>query len=306
MATTVQTDQVPVDERPVEADQAPVESRAEDIVAKDTGVVTPTVNGGPEILIGGEQGPEISEEERLRRAAILATQLREIDEEDMRRAEEERRKKNEDSPQGPQKERSRIGNLYTRWGLSIETYDDYFTVGGGKATAANPQGQMSNAQLKAMILTAAFEKNWHTLYFYKDRSTIDPALTARAQQMIAELQRPGQPLDGYAMRVSSTRMRAVEPWNEGRPIYAMFREAANYRDDTILGIKESVRSRWNSGFVSTLFTDKAADAPADKPATPSGTTITEAAPEAAAATAAADSAGAARRAQPGAGLGGGR
>ena len=306
MATTVQTDQVTADERSVEADQAPVESRAEDIVAKDTGVVKPTVNGGPEILVGGEQGPEVSEDERQRRAAILATQLREIDEEDMRRAEEERRKKSEDSPQGPQKERSRIGNLYTRWGLSIQTYDDYFNVRGGGASASNPRGQMNDSQLKALILTAAFEKNWHTLYLYKDRSTIDPALTARAQQMIAELQRPGQPLEGYAMRVSPIRMRAVEPWNEGRPLYSMFREAANYRDDTILGIKEGVRSRWNSGFVSTLFTDKATDAAAEKPATPSGTTITDGAPEAAAAVAAADSAAAARRAQPGAGLGGGR
>ena len=273
--------------------QEPVEQTAEE-TAEETVQAAAAVTGkknaaapnGPgnrETFIAGDQGPEIGAEERQRRAAILAAHLREIDEDDARLAVEERRKKTEDAPQGPQKERTRLGSIYQRHLLQIDAQDSFFSVKGGTMQPGSPTPQMSNSQLKSLIMTAALEKNWHTLYFYKDRSTIDPTLTARAQQMIMELQRPGQPLEGFPMRVSSMRMRDVEPWNEGRPLYSMFRNAANYRDDTVMGIKNDLSSRWNSVVTGMMFKDAPvpAKAPAPQPGeTDAGGTTVKAGPAA--------------------------
>lgn len=319
MATTIDTDKANTapetapenvrDEPAAEtAEAAPTDTSAPAPVKRKA--AEPKGPGNRETLITGDQGPEISEEEQQRRAAILAAQMREIDEEDAQRAEEERRKKAADAPQGQPRELSRIGNIYARWGLGLNTHDNFLSVA---AAVGEPSAtpQMSNAQLKALILTAALEKNWHTLYLYKDRSTVDPALTSRAQQMIIELQREGQPLHGYHMRVSPVRMRDVEPWNQGRPLYGMFRSAANYKQDAVEGVKEGISTRWNSLVTGIMFADKNADAApaatqaaetqAGKPVTAEGTTVRagESPAEVAAETAA-------RRANPGGGLGAGR
>lgn len=259
--------------------------------------VAPTPIGPEGLHVTGDAGDAVSDDEKARRAAILAMELKAMDEESAAEvaAEEQRKREVEAERAKNHRDKTMLGSIYTRRFMHIEAGENFFNIKPHQDMPGQQDRTLSDRQLKALILSAALDKNWNTLYLYKDRSTIDPSLTARAQQMIAELQRDGQPLHGITLRVSPTRMRDVEPWNQGRLLYSAFRSAANYRDDKVEAFTSGVSTRWNGLMMSALFKKTAAatpeaqaNAPEDKP---KGTTIKDG-PDADEATPAADTAAA--------------
>jgi hypothetical protein len=220
----------------------------------------PTVVGPEGLNIGGDKGGDISDEEKARRAAILAAELRALDQETAAEAEAQAQKKRETEAEANRQHRDRtiLGSIYMRGFMDVQTGDNFFKVKSHERIPGQHERTLSDKQLKAVILSAALEKNWGTIYFYKGRSEIDQQLTARANAMIQRLQMPGQPLHGIELNTSPRRMREVEPWNEGRWLYSAFRDMANKRNDVSTAVNQSISTKWNGLVQGTLF-GRAAD-----------------------------------------------
>lgn len=214
---------------------------------KDGTTFGPTPIGPDGLNIGGDKGGDISDEEKARRAAILAAELRALDEETAAEAEAQAQKKRETEAETNRHHRDRtiLGSIYMRGFMDVQTGDNFFKVKSHEKIPGQHERTLSDKQLKAVILSAALEKNWSTIYFYKGRSEIDPQLTARANAMIQRLQMPGQPLEGIELNASPRRMREVEPWNEKRWLYSAFRDMANKREDVSTAVSHSISSKWN-------------------------------------------------------------
>lgn len=109
---------------------------------------------------------------------------------------------------------------------------------------------LTDRQLRAMILNGVLDKGWTTLYFYKDRTHIDPQLTARANAMIDELKRSGMPLHGMdnvhanpvrRMLVDPQDPKSktyVEPWNDG-PLRGIWHRAVRPVDNGVCTMRHS-------------------------------------------------------------------
>lgn len=209
--------------------------------------------------VGGGDADAPSPAEKERRQQRLQDEIRQMEEEAEAEKSAATAKPGKDR-QDHHRDRSLLGHVYLTSLLKVETHDDHFKVRGGNPPQPGMPRTVSDRQLRAIIISAALEKDWRTLYLYKDRSTIDPQLTARAAEMIRQMQRPGQPLEGIDLKVSQTRMRTMEPWNEGRLLYSAFRSMGERRAEVAAAVGNSLSGVWNRSVTGLLFKGAAAAA----------------------------------------------
>ena len=245
--------------------KAPTQGNAGLIPTDDA--TLPAVDSTEIFVSGRSDGAPLTDEQQRARQVRLA-QERAQDEEDEQREREEKRKTEEKERQllrASQRSHTVLGGFYHSALLNLHDEGEFLRTrpngfGGNKS-------MISDRQLKAIILTAALEKNWTTMYFYRDRTHIDQTLTSRANAMIAELSKPGMPLEGVNIHASSQRQRwvtdpetqertaFVEPWlnktSLSRAWYGAVRPVQNNTADLAENFRTAV-----SGFFERLKTDR--------------------------------------------------
>ncbi|MBU0800001.1 MAG: hypothetical protein KKA05_03275, partial [Alphaproteobacteria bacterium] len=195
--------------------------------------------------MAGSGGENLSDEERAARRASLAAQLRAMDEEDEADATASKSgSKGFNAGAAPphaqadkrgKLDRNMLGAMNQYWRLGIADKDEFLRA----KAPDDPRKGISDKQLRAMILHGVLDKGWSTLYFYGDRTHVDPQLTARANMMIRQLSMPGQPLEGIEnLKASPVRMREVEPWNDG-PLRGIWHRNLRPIDNAVADARQS-------------------------------------------------------------------
>ncbi len=113
--------------------------------------------------------------------------------------------------------------------MGVSDKDDYLVVDPrGRKNPQTRQKDVSDEQLRLMIVKGVLEKGFQTLYFYKGNN-IDPMLTSKAQQMLNDLMKPGHVLAGYNVGISTQKMEKLESWRK-YPLSQWFRDREDSSD----------------------------------------------------------------------------